>query len=167
VRKSVADVFISFIHEEEKVAAAVQTLLQKKLSGNNVFLSSDRWQVAAGEIWLDRIREELASASVVLLMLSAKSVLRPWVNFEAGAAWLAGKPIIPVCFGELTKETLPKPYSGIQALNLRDEGYYLVTSVARHLRLPLAPPPVDYDDYGPKGKLHEVLNEIEGKKVSF
>lgn len=89
-----ADVFISFIHEEEKVAAAVQTLLEKKLSGNKIVLSSDRWQVHAGEIWLDRIRKELASARVVLLMLSAQSVLRPWVNFEAGAAWLAGKSII-------------------------------------------------------------------------
>lgn len=71
-----------------------------------------------------------------------------------------------VCFGGLTKETLPKPYSGIQALNLREEGYYLVTSVAHHLGLPLAPPPVDYIDYGPGGKLHAALNEIEGKSLS-
>jgi hypothetical protein len=52
-------------------------------------------------------------------MLSKASVSRPWINFEAGAAWLADKAVIPACFGGLTKGTrVPKPYSGIQALDL-------------------------------------------------
>ncbi len=130
-----AEVFISYIHEEEEVAKAVQEFIKTKFENKqNVFLSSDKWQVFAGEIWLDRIRGELDSAKVVILMLSQRSVERPWVNFEAGAAWLANKAVIPVCFGGLSKEQLPKPYSGIQALNLRDEAYYLLTSIAHHLQ---------------------------------
>jgi hypothetical protein len=81
-------------------------------------------------------------------MLSKASVARPWINFEAGAAWLAKKPIIPACFGGLTKDTLPKPYSGIQALNLPDDLDYLVKSVARHLSPDaIGPPPFFHKSY--------------------
>ena len=142
------EVFLSFIHEEQKIAEAVQSLLRDKLSTPDVFLSSDQWQVFAGEIWLDRIKEALTSAKVVVLLLSDMSVGRPWVNFEAGAAWLSSKPIVPVCYGRLTKGGLPKPYSAIQALQLPDEAYYLVRSVGHHLRpkFPLAPAPFFQDD---------------------
>ena len=136
-----ARVFISFVHEDEKVAESVQRYIteQLKLTGD-VFLSSDQWQVFAGEVWLDRIKGELTEAEVVILMLSKRSVDRPWVNFEAGAAWLRDKPIVPVCYGNMTKGSLPKPYSGIQALDLPSEKYYMVCSVAHHLGI-MAPPP--------------------------
>lgn len=79
--------------------------------------------------------DELAGAKVVLLMLSDKSVQRPWVNFEAGAAWTRNTVIIPVCYGRLKKEELPKPYSSLQAvdLNVSGEDEYLARSVAHHL----------------------------------
>jgi hypothetical protein len=160
LEERVAKVFISFIHEEASVATAVQKLIQKKL-GQKAFLSSDQWQIYAGEVWLDRIHAELASAKVVVLLLSPTSIGRPWVNFEAGAAWLtAEKAIIPVCYGGLTKDTLPKPYSGIQALNLKEEGYYLVKSIAYHLGVPI-PPPAGYKDYGPGSDLHYTLDALE------
>jgi hypothetical protein len=133
-----ANVFISFVHEDQRVADAVARYLSNELK-QDVFVSTDQWQVFAGEIWLDRIRKELAGAKVVVLMLSRRSVVRPWVNFEAGAAWLQAKPIIPVCYGNLTKDSLPKPYSAMQALNLASEKYYLLTSVAHFLGI--APPP--------------------------
>ncbi len=137
-----ADVFISFVHEEQAVATAVQGVLRACLGQQNIFLSSDEWQIFAGEQWLDRIRDELSHAKVVILVLSPRSVQRPWVNFEAGAAWLTGKVIIPACFGELTKGNLPKPYSNIQALDLPNDIYYLVRSVAHYLGFPIAPPPI-------------------------
>lgn len=139
--------FISFIHEEEKIAKAVQTFLKDKFENKqNIFLSADKWRVFAGDLWLDRIRHELVSARVVVLLLSNKSVVRPWVNFEAGAAWLANKSVIPVCFGDMSKEKLPKPYSGIQALNLRTEAYYLLSSVAHHLQISCPMPTRERDD---------------------
>jgi hypothetical protein len=76
-------------------------------------------------------------------MLTQESVRRPWVNFEAGAAWLAKKVIIPICFRDLTPDQLPKPYSALQAVHLPDEAYYLLRSVAKHLGHSLPPPPVD------------------------
>jgi hypothetical protein len=133
-----ADVFISFIHEEAGYAKAVQAFLLQIFETNvKPFLSSDRFQVFAGEKWLDRIMDELQSAKIVLLMLSQKSVQRPWVNFEAGAAWTRNIVTIPVCYGGMSKGALPKPYSSLQGVDLaiyRDDEY-LARSVAHHLQL--------------------------------
>jgi hypothetical protein len=133
-------VFISFVHEDQRVAEAVQQYLKTKLNLDEpAFLSSDTWQVFAGERWLERIVAELTVAKVVILMLSKRSIERPWVNFEAGGAWLTEKVIIPACYGNMSKDRLPKPYSSVQALNLPAEKRYLLQSVAHHLQIP--PPP--------------------------
>jgi hypothetical protein len=127
-------VFISFVHEEQYAAEAVQNFLGEVLNVN-AFVSSDRWAIFAGDQWLERIKDALRHATVVVLMLSRESVARPWVNFEAGAAWLQGIAIIPVCFNNLKPEDLPKPYSSFQAVDLTqaDGQYYLITSIAHHL----------------------------------
>jgi hypothetical protein len=133
-----ADTFISFIHEEAGYAQAVQIFLTQIFETNvRPFLSSDRFQVYAGDKWLDRIMDELQAAKVVILMLSEESVRRPWVNFEAGAAWTRGIATIPVCYGKLQKEGLPKPYSSLQGVDLeaRASDEYLARSVAHHLGL--------------------------------
>jgi hypothetical protein len=155
-----SDIFVSHIHEEEKVAKALVKFVKQQLgSSTEAFVSSDSWQLYAGEIWLDRIREELASAKVVILLLSSESVKRPWVNFEAGAAWLTKKVIIPVCFGGLDKAVLPKPYSNIQALDLESEYYYLVRSINHHLgHKTLTPPPCRDSDFD------EVKSALESLK---
>lgn len=131
-----AQVFISFVHEDEHVASAVQNLIQQELKlGDEVFLSSDQAQMFAGDIWLDKIGKSLSDAKVVVLLLSKRSVGRPWVNFEAGAAWLTKKTIIPCCFGRMTKERLPHPYAGIHALDLPTQSMYLLESIHHHLKL--------------------------------
>lgn len=136
-----ADVFISFVHEEKEIAEAVQALLKQELHlADGVFLSEDRSQVYAGDQWLVKIREALDSAKVVVLLFSMRAANRPWVNFEAGAAWLAATPIIPCCYGNMRKDRLPHPYSTIQALDLPAEVDYLLASVHHHLGLPGNPP---------------------------
>lgn len=145
-----SDVFISFIHEEQAVAEAVQKFLKKVLEDRaEVFMSADTWQVYAGELWLERIEVELNKAKVIILMLSPESVGRPWVNFEAGGAFFLKKIIIPVCFDGLSKGTMPKPYSNFQGVDLNndDDQYYLVKSVCHHLdcrRIAPMPPPPDF-----------------------
>lgn len=138
-----AKVFISFIHEEVEYAKLVHVFIREVLGeGSESFLASDPFQIPAGEMWLEKIKAELEQAKVMVLMLTRISVERPWVNFEAGAAWILNKKIIPVCFGGLQKGTLPKPYSSYQALDLFEpqDQYYLVTSIAKHLGM-VPPPP--------------------------
>jgi hypothetical protein len=129
-----AKVFVSFVHEDEQVARAVQKSIEYELQiFQQVFIISDTAQVIAGTDWLDRIRTELNAAQVVVLMLSARSVKRPWVNFEAGAAWLANKVLIPVCYGNMSAGKLPKPYSNFQGVDLPKDEAFLFQSIARHL----------------------------------
>ena len=94
-------IFISFVHEDESVASCVKRLIEKEL-GVDVFLSSDKSQIYAGDSWLEKITTALKEADVVLLMLSQRSLRRPWVNFEAGGAWLLSKTVIPCCYGNLS-----------------------------------------------------------------
>src|SRR5713101_2071922 len=140
-----ADVLISFIHEEEKVATSLQQLLRAQFDKSKIFLSADEWQIHAGEQWLEKIRAELEAAKIVALMLSPRSVSRPWVNFEAGGAWLTGKVIVPVCFCGLKKGSLPKPYSNFQAVEIPEDTYYLIRSISHHLGEAIPPPPLMYD----------------------
>jgi hypothetical protein len=161
-----AEIFISFIHEEEVVAKAVYEFIKSLQPTPNVFMSSDRWKIFAGELWLERISSELKEAKVIVLLLSEQSVQRPWVNFEAGGAWFSDKKIIPVCFGGLTKGTLPKPYSSIQALDIgnRDDQYYLIASICHHLQVLTPPHPsvILWDGSGgKKTPYRELTEEVE------
>jgi hypothetical protein len=114
-------VFVSFVHEDLEIATPTQALLKIALGIDDIFMSSDRAQVFAGDNWLRKIEDSLRDAQVIVLMLSNRSVSRPWVNFEAGAAWLTQKPIVPCCYGRMTKTMLPHPYSALQGLNLKDD----------------------------------------------
>lgn len=121
--------FISFVHEDSCVAEPLSAYLRE--NGYKVFHTANEWMLHAGEIWLSRIKKELSEAEIVLVLFSRRSVTRPWVHFEAGAAWLAGKLMIPVCIGSLPAEDLPIQYRGIQAVTLTDYGsaYYLLRSM--------------------------------------
>jgi hypothetical protein len=78
-----AKVFISFIHEDERVADAVKRLIENKfgkaLEHGDVFLSSDRWTLRHGENWMDRIKRELKECGVVVSLLSKRSIERQWI----------------------------------------------------------------------------------------
>ena len=155
-----AKIFVSHINEEAKVAEAIHHLLQEKLGNDiEIFRSSDRWRMHAGENWLERIKYELESAKIVLLMLSEKSIERPWVNFEAGAGWIRDRIILPVCFRGFSKSGLPRPYADFQAEDLPDDWYYLVTSVAHHLGKLAPPPPPPSSFFGPKDKCLEMIED--------
>ena len=110
-----AEVFISFVHEDGDVASAVQYLLQKELTlGEEVFLSSDESQMFAGDLWLEKIRHSLLGARVVLLLLSNRSVKRPWVNFEAGVAWFSQHQLLFVRTTTLAPHEIPLPINSRQ-----------------------------------------------------
>jgi hypothetical protein len=138
-------IFISYVHEDHAIAAAIGDLL-KSQGLQNIFFTGDEWLLYAGEIWLERIRTELDAADVVLCLFSKSSINHPWVHFEAGAAWLAKKVLIPICIRGLTIEDLRIPYAGIQSVNLKDRfsAYYLIRSVSRSIGS-LVPPPFSHE----------------------
>ena len=139
-----ASIFMSFIHEEESAAKHVHDFIRQILGQSiDTFISSDRNAIYAGEDWMERIFEELGTTKVLVSMLSPSSVKRPWINFEAGAATALKAKVIPVCIGGLTINQLPKPYSSLQAVEIdtHEGAYYLLSSIAHHLGMPIPKKP--------------------------
>ena len=163
-----ARVFISYVHEDKDIAQAVQSLLSSTLNiEKEVFLSADQTQVLAGHVWLDRIREALQSCELLLLLLSERSINRAWVNFEAGAVWLARKPVIPICIGRMLIEFLPQPYAGMQSVRLPSDAHYLLTSIHHHLALETEPPLTQWEQRDRHRRLYERDGHVMTEEEKF
>jgi hypothetical protein len=118
---SITKAFISHISEEAEVAQKLARAIEEDFHGViEVYVSSEPEQTEVGEVWLTRIERELEDSSLLLILCSKYSIERPWINFEAGAAWLAGKILIPICHQGMTPDKLPIPFSNLQGMNLRE-----------------------------------------------
>jgi hypothetical protein len=116
-------VFISHVGAEREVALALQVALRSAIPGIEVFVSSDPDSIRAGDRWLDEITTALQTCIVQIVIASPASVGRAWINFEAGAAWLRGIRIIPVCHSGMSPGTLPVPLGLSQGGLLTDAAY--------------------------------------------
>ncbi len=115
-------VFISHVEEEAELAHILKKHLTTSFLGMvQVFDSSETVSIAAGENWLRSIDGALRSMCVELVICSRVSVDRPWVNFEAGAAWMKKVSIVPVCHTGLHPRNLPMPYCVFQAVEANQE----------------------------------------------
>ena len=56
----------------------------------------------------------------MVVLCSPESIARPWINFEAGAAWVKGIPLIPACHQGLAPRQLPVPLSLRQGVSLSE-----------------------------------------------
>lgn len=110
-------VFISHITEEKQLADVIKTRIQGDFLGMlDVFVSSDQISIAVGNKWLNDVDDALKSAQVELILCSKDSVSRPWINFEAGAGWVKGIPVVPVCHTGMRPVDLPIPLNMLQAV---------------------------------------------------
>ena len=115
-------IFISHTATETKLAQHLKDRLEADFLGSvHVFVSSDQTSIGAGTKWLDEVEKALKAAALHLILCSDESVGRPWVNFEAGAAWLRGVPVIPVCHSGMTPNGLPVPLILLEALEAHRE----------------------------------------------
>ena len=114
-------IFLSHITEEENLAKEVKKFFEKSfLKTIQIFVSSDRSSIKAGDKWLNNISENLESSQLMLVLCSPKSIVRPWINFESGAGWVRNTPVIPMCHSGLTVSDLPTPLNQLQSINISD-----------------------------------------------
>jgi hypothetical protein len=114
-------VFISHIGDEADVATLFKDLVTSHFLGLlEVFVSSDGSSIQMGQQWLQSISGALQRCVVEVIVASPFSVPRPWVNFEAGAGWVRGIPVIPLCHSGATPGTLPIPLNMLQAARATD-----------------------------------------------
>lgn len=103
-------IFVSHTAKESELAVLLkQEILKDFLGVVEIFVSSDGKSILAGNDWLQQVKASLKEATLEIVLCSKESVSRPWVNFEAGAGWIRGIPIIPVCHSGLHPNDLPIP----------------------------------------------------------
>lgn len=85
------DVFISYAAGDAEIADELRNDLEK--NGLKCFMAEKDIQVATE--WQDSIRAALIGSKQVLVLLTPRSINRPWVLMETGAAWALGKVLIP------------------------------------------------------------------------
>jgi len=110
-------VFVSHISDEAALAEIIKKHLVRDFLGLvDVFVSSDEVSIESGTNWLSAVEDALKTAKIELILCSTASVKRPWINFEAGAGWLRGLPILPICHTGLRPSELPMPLTVLQAI---------------------------------------------------
>jgi hypothetical protein len=113
--------FISHISEDKETGGRLKQALARDFLGLlDVFLSSDTQSIAAGEEWLDSIEKALQESAILMVLCSPESIRKPWINFEAGAAWMRKIPIVPICHAGLEVRDLPMPLSLRQGIAIDD-----------------------------------------------
>jgi uncharacterized SAM-dependent methyltransferase len=135
-RMALVNVFISHVSEEAELARYLQERLSEDfLNFVEVFVSSDDVSISAGDPWLASIEKALQNAAILIVLCSRLSIRRPWINFEAGAAWIRKIPIIPICHSGLTPGELPMPISTLQAVEIDKPGAFarLYDRIAKQL----------------------------------
>jgi hypothetical protein len=114
-------VFISHITPEAQLAELFKEQIGQDFLGMiDVFVSSDGASISVGSKWLNDIDAALKNAKVELIICSEESVKRPWINFEAGAGWVKGIPIVPICHTGLRPVDLPIPLNMLQGIGAAD-----------------------------------------------
>ncbi len=114
-------VFISHISEEGRIAQLIKSQVSADFLGMiDVFVSSDQVSISVGSKWLDEVDEALKDAQIELVLCSKHSVSRPWINFEAGAGWVKGIPIVPICHTGMRPVDLPIPLNMLQGIEASD-----------------------------------------------
>jgi hypothetical protein len=112
--------FLSHYGQDEAIAKYVGTALQLALPSTGVFVASMPGHIRVGEEWLQVIFGQIREADVYIVIMTPRSIARPWVWFESGAAWMSEKRLIVVTAGGLAKGGVPMPLSIYQALDLTD-----------------------------------------------
>lgn len=112
-------VFISHASADSDVAGALLGWIRSTfLGGVSVFVSSDARSISPGDDWRAAIEDALKTADIALVLCTEISLERPWLGFEAGAAWMAGARVVPLCYHGISVESLPMPFSSRQGLDL-------------------------------------------------
>ncbi len=160
--------FISHITEEREVGSALKTALARDFLGMlDVFVSSDGASIAAGDDWLKSVDEALRKTDLMMILCSPTSIRRPWINFEAGAAWIRKIPIIPLCHSGLRPGDLPMPLSSRQGLLLSsaDSLRGLYERIAKEMECGV--PPSQFDELASKlGSISVPTDQADQESLS-
>lgn len=115
------NIFVSHAVANKYIAQALAEALEAAREDVTVFLASRAGDIRADEDWLKGIERALKEADAYIILLTPESVLRPWVNFEAGAAWFFQRQLLFVRIQALSTEDIHLPIGFRQVYALDDK----------------------------------------------
>jgi WD40 repeat protein len=116
-----ADIFISHSGTDNEAAAALGKRIRNERPSWSLFYDKDN--IRAGQRWQERLREELQSCRMVVVLLSRNWLASPWCFTEAVTAAFRGKDVVAIETEDLTSDDLaraPPIVHERQRLRLRD-----------------------------------------------
>src|ERR1035438_9331733 len=114
-------IFLSHITQDAAISIALEEFVRTTLLGGvEIFNTANNRSLTPGVEWRDHIVNSLRGCSAALVVATPESVTAPWINFESGGAWVAGKRVIPCCADGMKKRSLPAPLNHLQALEIDD-----------------------------------------------
>jgi len=129
------NIFISHAVANKDIARSLADTLEAAREDVTTFLASRAGDIRADEDWLKGIERALQKADTYIILLTPESVLRPWVNFESGAAWFFPRQLIFVRIQALSTDDIPLPISSRQVYALDDKEQLLAVFKALGLHL--------------------------------
>ena len=111
-------VFISYSQADSEIASRVQGALK------DISISGwlDQADIAAGDSISSKVKESLKQANALIVLVSPSSLANKWVQFEVGAAFGMGKPIIPVIIDSQSPDmVLPEWLNDYQYIDARNQ----------------------------------------------
>jgi hypothetical protein len=141
-------VFLSHLTVEARLADILrQHVLDDFLGMVDMFVSTDITSIPAGSQWLEKLIRALQSSEMHLVLCSPESVVRPWIQYEAGAAGVRRTQTVPLCHSGLLPHQLPVPISEAQAVQLSTAAGWQALYAALAARLQCRVPAVDFGAY--------------------
>lgn len=104
------DLFLSYANADSATAFELKDSLEKL--DVKCFMAED--DIAVAEDWMGAIRNALLSAKSILILITPRSLNRPWIFMEVGAAWALGKPLISALV-HVNLSDLPDPMRRYQS----------------------------------------------------
>lgn len=118
-------IFLSYARQDRGLVGAVRRALRKHgiVTGNNVVIMDPHHKLKAGSNVRKMIKDQISSASKVVIIGSDNSANSVWVNYEAGMAAALGKPIVVVGKkGTGKTASMLKTFGDVQFIKIEEKG---------------------------------------------
>lgn len=134
-------IFVSHAAEDEDAVADMVEYLNCNLRDYSFFVASAK-SIPPGDEWWNTIASNLRAADALVAVLSPRSVDRPWISFEFGAAWAMKKPIVPITMEDLHPSEVPMPLAAFECINFERDAAVLVSRLAALAGVSHVPGPI-------------------------